>query len=441
MVKLVGAISRLTPKKVMVVGDFMLDTYTIGKVKRISPEAPVSVLQVLKEENRPGGAGNAILNLVSLGAQVVALGRVGIDAAGQKLIHALKTEHVDTRGIICQEGFLTPVKNRIIAENQQLVRVDFENNEMIPEVEEQRVVESLHSLIEGVEVVAISDYAKGFLSSSLLTEVIELCRQKGIPVIVDPKGTDFKKYAGATVIKPNLSEAIAASGLSPGANLDRIAAKLLHEVSVDCFFITCSEAGISLFLKDGSHLEFPVRVREVKDVTGAGDTVLAVLALAMANKLSLSEAAQLANVAAGIAIEKFGCARVQLNDLARRLLEEHTDNKVFDEDHLTALQEAVRGKPFTLLVIDAQEEFSSQTFKAIHSLSDDSEGELIVYLRNAEQNDAYVSLLASLHDIDFIILKSYSLGRLCEKIMPRQVYFLEKSELLCMSQEVVSNLS
>lgn len=365
---------------------------------------------------------------------MVALGRVGGDPAGQKLIQALKAENVDTAGIICQEGFLTPVKNRIIAENQQLVRIDFENNEMIPEVEEQRVVESLGKLIEGVEVVAISDYAKGFLSNSLLSEIIELSRQRGIPVVVDPKGTDFKKYAGATVIKPNLGEAIAASGMPAQSALDRVAAKLLHDVSVDCFFITRSEAGISLFLSDGSQFEFPVRIREVKDVTGAGDTVLAVLTYAMANKLSLPEAAQLANIAAGIAIEKFGCARVQLNELARRLLEEHTDNKVFDEDHLMALQEALRGKPFTLLVIDAREEFSSQTFKMIRKLSDEIQEELIVYVRNAEHDEAFVSLLASLHDVDFIILKSYSLNNLCEKIMPRQVYFLEKGELLCASR-------
>lgn len=419
----------------MVVGDFMLDTYTIGKVKRISPEAPVSVLQVQKEDHRPGGAGNAILNLISLGAQVLAVGRVGLDDAGRKLVNALESEKVDIRGIIFQEAFQTPIKNRIIAENQQIVRVDFENTDPIPEIIEQQVIENFSALLDGIEVIAISDYAKGFLSKTLLAEIIELGRVRGIPVIVDPKGKDFKKYEGATIVKPNLGEAIAASGAFPESSLDHVAAKLFEEADVDNYFITRSEAGISLFQKDGQRFDFPVRVREVKDVTGAGDTVLAVLTFALANRLSLVEGAQLANIAAGIAIERFGCARVSLSDLARRLLEEHTENKIFDDDHLSALQEALRGKQLILLGMDASEGFSSQTYKLIRQLVEHSPGELVVYVKNPEHNEDFISLLASLHDVDFIILKSGSLAALSEKMRPVQVFSIENGILHSLAKE------
>lgn len=418
----------------MVVGDFLLDTYTIGKVRRISPEAPVSVLNVIKEEHRPGGAGNAILNLISLGAEVVAMGRVGSDSSGKKLLAALAEEKVDVRGIFLQEEFRTPVKNRIIAENQQIIRVDFENNETIPELLEQQVIESLEDLMDGVEVIAISDYAKGFLSLTLLQEIISLGRKKKIPIIVDPKGADFKKYAGATIIKPNLGEAIAASRLVSGSDLDKVALKLFETCPVDGYFITRSEEGITFFTNKGKRFDFPVRVREVKDVTGAGDTVLAMLAFAVANQLSLSESAQLANIAAGIAIERFGCARVSISDLARRLLEEDADNKLFDEDHLMALQAALKGKTFVLLSVDAKEGFSSLTFELIRSLAKDDR-ELVVYIRNPQYSESFVSLLAALRDVNFIILKNYSLNRLWEKIKPEETYFLEGGKLSFINQE------
>jgi rfaE bifunctional protein kinase chain/domain len=312
---------KIKPKKVLVVGDLMLDVYTMGSVERISPEAPVPVLKVAHESKRPGGAGNAILNLVSLGMEVVAVGRVGDDAPGRIFLEEMAKEAVDTRGIICDPSFQTPLKNRMIASGQQIVRIDYEHPTALHPEHEQQIAEMLPRLLQGVEIVAISDYAKGLLTQSLLSKVIRCAKEKKIPVIVDPKGFDFTRYHGATVLKPNLAEAIAAAGLGREATLEEIASRILRDTNVETLMVTRSREGISVFSQQKRREDFPAKVHEVKDVTGAGDTVLAVVTAALANRLSLAESAELANVAAGIAIERIGCARISLADLAARLLE------------------------------------------------------------------------------------------------------------------------
>ncbi len=173
MVTLVNSFSRLEKKKVLVAGDVMLDTYTVGKARRISPEAPVAVVHVHHEEHRPGGAGNVILNLISLGADVVTLGRVGSDDAGNILKDCLVQEGVNIKGLVDQKNYPTPIKNRIIAENQQIVRVDHEVVDALPELLEEQIIEQLPQLLEGISRVAISDYGKGFLTRTLLSELID----------------------------------------------------------------------------------------------------------------------------------------------------------------------------------------------------------------------------------------------------------------------------
>lgn len=195
MVKLVGVLSRLNAAKVMVVGDMLLDVYTFGKARRISPEAPVAVIHVQSEEHRAGGAGNVILSLISLGASVVAVGRVGQDSGGDRLVSSLEMEGVNTRAIIKQANYTTPVKKRIIANSQQIVRVDYEEISPLPEADEKKIIAMLPSLMKGVQVVAISDYGKGLISHTLMAAVIACAKQHAIPVITDPKGTDFSKYA------------------------------------------------------------------------------------------------------------------------------------------------------------------------------------------------------------------------------------------------------
>lgn len=433
MVKLSGMLSRFSPVRVLVIGDFMLDTYTTGKVKRISPEAPVSVLHVQKEESRPGGAGNVVLNFVSLGAKVAAIGRIGYDIAGEQLRDSLESEGVDIENIYLQKGYKTPVKNRLIADAQQVLRVDFETVSPLAQALEEQIMQKLPPILEKVNIVAISDYGKGFLTRTLLKQIIEMCKEKAIPVIVDPKGDDFTKYHGATMIKPNLTEAYSAAKLPLEESLEKVADNILKNCGVEMLLITRSEAGISLFNQTGQRMDFPVRSKEVKDVTGAGDTVLAMISLALANKLDIRYGAQLANIAAGMAIEKLGCARITLSEMAERLLEYDVENKIFDEEHLYALQQALKGKRYSVLGLDSTQGMSTTLFRSLRKLaSRDAERKLIVYIRDNDPDEEFVSLLSSLAEVDFIVLKCESLKNLCEIIHPHQVFIIEDDKLVAL---------
>jgi D-glycero-beta-D-manno-heptose-7-phosphate kinase len=433
MVKLSGMLSRFCPVSVLIIGDFMLDTYTTGKINRISPEAPVSVLHVQKEEARPGGAGNVALNLVSLGAKVYTVGRVGNDYAGDELKDALEKEGVDIEHLIVQKDYKTPVKNRLIADAQQVLRVDFETVTTLPEQFEKWIVGRLAPLIDKVQIVAISDYGKGFLSRSLLQAIIQISRSKGIPVIVDPKGDDFSKYSGASVIKPNLQEVYIASKLTSDVPLEKVAPSLLRDCDVEMLLVTRSEAGMSLFHQNGQSFDFPVRSKEVKDVTGAGDTVLAMISLALANNIDIKHGAQLANIAAGMAIERLGCARIYLSEIAERILEYDVENKIFDEEHLFALQQVLQGKQYNVLGIDSTCGMSTPLFRSLRKLSPPSaENKLIVYIRDTDPDEEFVTLLSSLSEVDFIVLKCESLKNLCEIIHPNQVFVMEDKELVAL---------
>lgn len=433
MVKLSGMLSRFSPVRVLVIGDFMLDTYTTGKVKRISPEAPVSVLHVQKEESRPGGAGNVVLNLVSLGAKVIAVGRIGYDIAGEELRDSLESEGVDIENLVLQKGYKTPVKNRLIADAQQILRVDFETVSQLTEQVEEQVFERLPLVIDKVDIIAISDYGKGFLSRALLKKVIEMASEKQIPVIVDPKGDDFSKYFGAAVIKPNLTEAYAAAKLPMEAPLEQVANVILQTCNVEMLIITRSESGISFFNKSGQRFDFPVRSKEVKDVTGAGDTVLSMISIALANKLDIKYGAQLANIAAGMAIERLGCARINLSEMAERLLEYDVENKIFDEEHLFALQQVLKGKRYIVLGVDSTQGISTALFRSLRKLaSRDTEKRVIVYVRDSDPDEEFVSLLSSLTEVDFIVLKCESLKNLCDIIHPHQVFIMEDDRLVAL---------
>ncbi len=430
MVELTGLIGHLDEVKVLVAGDLMQDAYVLGNAKRISPEAPVPVVHVTDEFQLPGGAGNVMLNLRALGANVVALGRVGSDKAGDNIKEHLGKQGVDTSGIFHQANYPTPVKNRIIANNQQMVRVDYETISEIPEVLEQQVIESLPELLEGVQAVAISDYGKGFLSPILLQALIQEAKSRDIPVIVDPKGVDYTRYKGATIIKPNLSEAYAAANLGQTAGLDVVAKSLLLTTQSQVLMITRSEEGISLFYPDGKQQDFSVDVREVKDVTGAGDTVLSMLTLAIANKLSHSDATRLANVAAGLAVEMLGCAMVTMEQLSRRLL--HTDhgNKVFDEKHLFALKAALTNRRLKIVGLSSEKDLSASVLRTIFDLSKSEDHDLLVYVRDDDPDEDFVYALSAIQEVDFVILKGDSLRHLSEEIDADEVYLHDGKVLL-----------
>ena len=436
MVRLVGTLSRICPGKILVAGDFLLDTYTIGKVKRISPEAPVAVVHVTHEEHRPGGAGNVVLNLLALGMQVTAIGRVGADSSGVLLRQVLQSDGVGVHLVLEQSGHPTPVKNRIIADNQQLVRVDREETHALSPELEDHLLTNLAVALEDVKVIAISDYGKGLCTPRLLAGLIAEGKNRGIPVIIDPKGVDFHKYKGATIIKPNLSEAYAASGLASDAPLAQVAERVLDISQAEILMITRAQEGISLFFAGGHREDFPVQAREIKDVTGAGDTVLAMLTCALASGLSVAEAAQMSNIAAGIAIARFGCAQISIADLAHRLLERDVGNKVFDEEHLFALQHALAGQQMVVIGLHAIEGLSAQTYAHLRRFAAREGWAVIVYLRDPEPHPEFVELLVSLREVDFIVLQSDSLTHLCNSMEPDEVFIIEEGALRTLSHSI-----
>ena len=421
MVKLAKAFSSFKPFKALVLGDFLLDTYTMGRVKRISPEAPVPVIEVSSQNARPGGAGNVVLNLMTLGAEVIAVGRVGDDDHGKELKKRLKP--ANTNSLLIESRYKTPVKNRVIADSQQLIRVDFETVTPTTIELEEKVIVELEQIIPKVQVLAISDYGKGFLTDRIIQFALECARRKKIPAIVDPKGIEFEKYQGSSVLKPNLSEAYAAAKCPPTASLDEVADKLL--ALTDCLLITRSEAGISLF-KENQRSDFPVRSKEVKDVTGPGDTVLAMICLGLANGLDIYNSAQLSNIAAGLSIERLGCVQVNLSELAERLLEMDSDTKIFDENHTFALNQVLQGKRYSLLVLDKGQMMTNGLFRMIRELSEDEEQKLIIYVRGTNPDDEFIHLLSSLNEVNCIILQTESLKNLLGSIHPHEVFLLEE---------------
>jgi len=308
---------------------------------------------------------------------------------------------------------------------------------------EEEVFEYVKAMISKVEVVAISDYAKGFLSESLLKRVIELAKSYQIPTIVDPKGNDFARYFGATLIKPNYKEALLASKCASDASLDEIGKELLSQTGSEMIMITRSEKGISLFERDQKRADFSVRTREVKDVTGAGDTVLAMVTMSFASKLQLHDGLELSNVAAGIAIERLGCVRVSLSQLAERLLETNISNKIFDENHLFALEHALLDKKLTILGINTEDRVSSALFSEIQKLSKRSDDErLMIYLIDSDPDEDFLSLLSSLHEVDFIVIQKDSLSSLIEKVHPERVLTLGKegfSEKVSHPKELITS--
>ncbi len=302
--------AALNAAKVLVVGDAMLDRYWFGAVDRISPEAPVPVVRVTREEERLGGAANVALNVKTLGAQATLLTVVGVDEPARKLRQLLEQQGVVT--LLGEDPKLyTIVKLRVIGRSQQLIRIDFEN---------QPDHEVLHGMLGDYEralghhqAVLFSDYGKGGLTH--IPRMIELARASKKAVLIDPKGTDYSRYAGATVITPNRAELAQVIGTwTSEAQLHERAQALREQLGLEGLLLTRSEEGMSLFDAQG-HTQVPAQAREVFDVTGAGDTVIAIMAAMLACGLSLREAMPIANRAGSIVVGKFGTASVNQQEL------------------------------------------------------------------------------------------------------------------------------
>lgn len=296
--------------RVLVVGDAMLDRYWFGSVDRISPEAPVPIVRVTREEERLGGAANVALNVKTLGAQCTLLTVVGEDEPARILRRLLEEQGVTT--VLGSDPRLyTIVKLRVIGRSQQLIRVDFENQ---PEHEVlQQMLTDYERVLPAHEAVLFSDYGKGGLTH--IPRMIELARAAGKPVLIDPKGSDYRRYAGATVITPNRAELAQVIGAWSGeAQLHERAQNLRAELGLTGLLLTRSEEGMTLF-DDAGHLDVPAQAREVFDVTGAGDTVIATMATLLAAGLSLRDAVPIANRAGSIVVGKFGTASVSYEEL------------------------------------------------------------------------------------------------------------------------------
>ena len=315
------SIECLKDQHVLVVGDMMVDKYILGQVNRISPEAPVPVLKQSQINRKLGGTGNVIVNLAALGARVRAFGRVGDDADGLFFRETLRQCDVDDRFILFEGS--TIVKTRVAAGNQQFIRIDEETIMPPSDAVFLLLNRVLEQLFQDITVVAISDYNKGFLSPELTQIIIAEARKRQLPVLVDPKGKDASKYRGATAITPNNKEFLDMTGLSALPDEDSIcqnALRLCKENDFERIFFTRSEKGISVIEQsNGQKKDYPAEKKEVIDVTGAGDTVLAVIALAAGAGFSPSQCVRIANIAASVVISKFGAASTSIAEISEIL--------------------------------------------------------------------------------------------------------------------------
>lgn len=314
-------IDQFSQCRVLCIGDVMLDKFVYGQVDRISPEAPIPVFSIRDERAMLGGAGNVARNLVALGASTTFLAVTGNDKTGREILSLIGKEPLITPFLIPESGRLSTVKTRFVAGTQQVLRADHEVVMPIQESTAQRVVEAALSELPTQDCVILSDYGKGVLTRSTITSVIERAKELGKPVIVDPKSRDFGMYRGATCISPNLHELANATGqdVSTDEAIVLAARQLLEAHDVAYMLVTRSSKGMTLVSREGEIHHVPARAQEVYDVSGAGDTAIATLALGVASGLSFADAAVLANVAAGIVVGRLGTAVVTAQDMKQVL--------------------------------------------------------------------------------------------------------------------------
>ncbi|MDR3244330.1 MAG: D-glycero-beta-D-manno-heptose-7-phosphate kinase [Elusimicrobiota bacterium] len=324
MNNLINLISLFSKQSVLVIGDIMIDKFVWGEVNRISPEAPVPVVEVKKETEMLGGAGNVANNLASYNAKSYIVGAIGDDIAGQSLMEQLKSKNINSDYIIRDSNRPTIVKTRIIAASQQVVRFDKEVKGHFSNNTQLKIVQNIESLIPRMNAVIISDYGKGIVSPMLLKRTIELCKKYKIPIAVDPKVENFTKYKGVTTITPNTKEAIEGMGavnINTDKDLADLGKKILSFLKTKSVLITRSEKGMMLICHKNQIINIPTRAKEVYDVTGAGDTVISTMTLALAANADLISAAEIANFAAGIVVAKIGTATASPQELKNTIAE------------------------------------------------------------------------------------------------------------------------
>jgi D-beta-D-heptose 7-phosphate kinase/D-beta-D-heptose 1-phosphate adenosyltransferase len=316
-------LEKFSRLNILVIGDVILDRYWWGDVSRISPEAPVPVVRLKNTSLAAGGAANVAANIAGLGATPILVGIVGDDDGAKQFPGVLGNANVSSDHLVRDTARPTTVKTRVIAHSQQVVRVDQEHADGISIETENAIVEKLRTEILRADAIAVSDYAKGMLTNRVLNELFRMAGESGKPVLVDPKGKDYLKYKGAALLTPNRREAAEACNFEDhGDVVDRAGAKLMSDLALDALLVTEGEEGMTLFRRSQTPIRMAAEARQVYDVTGAGDTVIATLAVAIGAGADVETAARLANVAAGLVVEQVGTTAVTLSGLEAALRKE-----------------------------------------------------------------------------------------------------------------------
>ena len=427
-------ISKFDRCNILVVGDLMVDEYLWGDVERISPEAPVQVVTIKDEDYSLGGSGNVVNNVVALGAKVSAVGVIGTGSDGQLLLNKLNELGVDIAGIFQDSNRPTTRKTRIIASNQHVLRIDRETKESISEPAFEAIAKYLEDKIPDVDVVLISDYGKGLITEALMARLIAAGQKHKKITIADPKGLDFSKYSGVSLITPNKKEAALASGIEVVDETTLIEAgnKILQRVGIDKLLITCGKDGMVLFDRNKAPYKIRAETRQVYDVSGAGDTVLAVFGLSVASGISFEDGAVLANTSAGIVVGKVGTATVSRQELSSALKHDDISLKHKDLSELPVLIQDMKKKGKRLVMtngcFDLLHAGHIMLFSASKKLGDvlivaidddDSVRDLKGKGRPVISARERVRIISALDSVDYVVVfSSQELSKLIEIIRP-----------------------
>ncbi|MDH3001348.1 bifunctional heptose 7-phosphate kinase/heptose 1-phosphate adenyltransferase [Chelonobacter oris] len=438
--------------KVLVLGDVMLDRYWFGATNRISPEAPVPVVRVQNNEERAGGAANVAMNIAALNVAVKLVGLIGQDEPGQALAKMLRQQRIGC-DFVALKTHPTITKLRILSRHQQLLRLDFEEN--FHDVQSAVLLEKLQQSVTEYGALILSDYGKGTLND--VQKMIQIARRAGVPVLIDPKGTDFERYRGATLLTPNLSEfeAVVGQCIDERMLLEK-GLKLIADYELEALLVTRSEKGMTLLRPNAEPFHLPTEAKEVFDVTGAGDTVISVLATALADGRSLEEACYLANVAAGIVVAKLGTSTVTPVELENAI--HHRDEIGFGIMDEVRLKEVVAGAkargekivmtngcfdilhPGHVSYLENARKLGDRLIVAVNS--DESVKRLKGESRPINSLNARMAVLAGLSSVDWVVeFKEDTPQRLIGEVLPDLLvkggdY---KAEEIAGSQEVWAN--
>ncbi|WP_277668750.1 D-glycero-beta-D-manno-heptose-7-phosphate kinase [Caproiciproducens galactitolivorans] len=412
------SIESIIGKNVLILGDFMVDKYIIGRVTRISPEAPVPVLNVEKISRRLGGAGNVANNVAALGGRTRVMTCLGDDENADWIKKMLAEIGCNTDLVFKNPDLKTICKTRVVAKNQQFIRIDEEEIKPIPEDFCQTISKREDEIFAGIDAVILSDYGKGCITPCVAQAVIRAAKRRAIPVVVDPKGKDYRKYTGATICTPNTAElsAVCGSPIETEQDVQAFGEQLKEDISLTHLLVTRSEKGLSLF-KNGQKqkIDFPVVPKEVIDVTGAGDTVVAVIALGLGAGLDVEDCCRYANQAASISISKFGAATASVSEILA--LENISTGKIKELNHLKEIcrQLNAQGKKVVFTngcfdLLHAGHLVSLQTAKSFGDVlivglnSDRSVKSLKGYSRPIIDEQNRAKMLAGLECVDYLTI-------------------------------------